>query len=401
MENYYVMNKETQKLELHFNKDDYLALSGEQKQSVKSNFLFSRKSGAWVSRAKFPNLYRAEEVAKKLGLENAGKIGEKLFFEEQMERKAERAEARAERYDYKSERAVETGKSLQKPINDMHGDIAFFTQPNINSSAGRAFTRRRERMFAAYERGFAEFKKSEYYAEKAATARETASNTKPTDKAFCDRRIKEAEKTIRAQRKNIDSYKKYLERIESGEVIKRYSGEVLTTDVVNEWIENAEDIIDNAISKSVYYHECLENLGGVSFSKDNIKVGYIVDVDRYGKCQIISAGKVNVSFIIPGKPGYGGTVTYAEINSIIDANAYLKESPFNVGETYTVKVMNGWECVDKEYTVTKVAPGKVTLKCGNERAVSAMPFEVSKHEDGKIEWRLSLPHSVSSITKIV
>ena len=46
MENYYVMNKETQKLELHFNKDDYLALSGEQKQSVKSNFLFSRKSGA-------------------------------------------------------------------------------------------------------------------------------------------------------------------------------------------------------------------------------------------------------------------------------------------------------------------------------------------------------------------
>ena len=156
MENYYVMNKETQKLELHFNKDDYMALSSDQKQSVKSNFLFSRKSGAWVSRAKFPNLYRAEEVAKKLGLENAGKIGEKLSFEEQMERKAERAEARAERYDYKSERAAETGKSLQKPINDMHGDIAFFTQPNINSSAGRAFTRRREKMFAAYERGFEE-----------------------------------------------------------------------------------------------------------------------------------------------------------------------------------------------------------------------------------------------------
>lgn len=43
----------------------------------------------------------------------------------------------------------------------MHGDIAFFTQPNINSSAGRAFANKR--MFAAYERGFEEFKKSEYY----------------------------------------------------------------------------------------------------------------------------------------------------------------------------------------------------------------------------------------------
>ena len=390
MENYYVMNKETQKLELHFNKDDYLALSGEQKQSVKSNFLFSRKSGAWVSRAKFPNLYRAEEIAKKLGLENAGKIGEKLSFEEQMERKAERAESRAERYDYKSERAAETGKSLQKPINDMHGDIAFFTQPNINSSAGRAFTRRRERMFSAYEKGFAEFKKSEYYAEKAATARETASNTKPTDKAFCDRRIKEAEKTIRAQRKNIDSYKKYLERIESGEVIKRYSGEVLTTDVVNEWIENAEDIIDNAISKSVYYHECLENLGGVSFSKDNIKVGYIVDIVRWGKCKVTGTGKVNITYEIleGGAAGFGGKAAYAEIKSIISTDVVPENPPFNVGEKYTVPVWNGERYADKEFTVTKVTSNRVTLKSGTERAISRKPRKF-RNSNGKY-WALDI-----------
>ena len=63
----------------------------------------------------------------------------------------------------------------------MRGDVAFFTQPNINSSAGRAFSNRRNKMFAAWEKGFDEFKKSEYYAERAEAARHTAAGTKPTD----------------------------------------------------------------------------------------------------------------------------------------------------------------------------------------------------------------------------
>lgn len=86
----YIMNLETQKLELHFDKSDYMSLSDNLKKEIKSNFLFSAKLGAWVSRAKFPNLWRAEAVAKKLGLENGGKIGEMLTFAEQMEQKAER-----------------------------------------------------------------------------------------------------------------------------------------------------------------------------------------------------------------------------------------------------------------------------------------------------------------------
>jgi len=45
-----------------------------------------------------------------------------------------------DRYDGYASNAAKCGEQLQKPLNDMHGDIAFFTQPNINSSAGRAFT---------------------------------------------------------------------------------------------------------------------------------------------------------------------------------------------------------------------------------------------------------------------
>lgn len=107
----YITNKETGKLELHFDKADYLALPDNDKKEIKSNFLFSRKANAWVSRAKFPNLYRAELVAKKLNLMNGGKVGETLSFAEQMERKAERAEARAERYNARSSNAATRGNT--------------------------------------------------------------------------------------------------------------------------------------------------------------------------------------------------------------------------------------------------------------------------------------------------
>ncbi len=374
--NEYLLNKETGKIELHFEKEDYLSLSDDQKNEIKSNFLFSKRQNAWISRCKFPNLYRAKSIAEKLGLKDAGTIGETLSFEEQMQRKAERAERRAERYEDRSVTAETRGHELQAPIEHMHGDIAFFTQPNINSSSGRAFTHRREKMFAAWERGFEEFKKSEYYAERANIARQTAKNaSEPTDKGFCDRRIKEAEKAIRDQQKNLDTYKNYLEQLESGKEIRRYNGDMLTIAQVNEWIDTAEELIDQNISKSVYYHECMERLGGNCYSKDNIKPGYIVHINRWGDCRILSTGPVNVIFEIMrgGAAGSHLKAAYAEIDHIVSTDITEEELPFVVGETFTIQAWNGNEYADKVYTVTKVANGKVTLKSGTERAVTKKP----------------------------
>lgn len=372
---YYVFNRETQKLELHFDKEDYLKLPDNMKKEIKSTFLFSKKEKTWVSRAKFPNLWKAEAVAKKLGLADNGKIGDTLTFSEQMERKAERADARAERYEKMSEKAVERAEALQKPLNDMHGDIAFFTQPNINSSAGRSFTRRREKMFAAWEKGFGEFKKSEFYAERAEAARQTAGQTKPTDKGFIDRRIKDAEKTIRAQKKNLKSYYGKLEKIRQGQVFKRYSGEPITAETVQGWIEDAELIIENAISKAVYYNECMEAVGGIGFSKENIKVGYVVEIARWGKCKVIGTGKVNVSYQIMegGAAGMSGKAAYAEIIKIISDKIQIDPHPFKVGEIYAVKAWDGQKYSDKEYRITKITEEKITLKSGNERAITRKP----------------------------
>ena len=60
----YIFNLETKKIELHFEKAEYLALSETEKKDLKSNFLWSSKAGGWVSRAIEPNLWKAKQVAK-------------------------------------------------------------------------------------------------------------------------------------------------------------------------------------------------------------------------------------------------------------------------------------------------------------------------------------------------
>lgn len=391
--NYYVLNRETQKLELHFSREDYMALSEEMKKEIKGNFLFSRKGEAWVSRTKFPNLWRAESVAKKLGLADGGKVGEALTFGEQMERKAERAEIRAERYEVKAGKAFKKGEVLQKPINDMYGDIAFFTQPNIDSSAGRAFADRRNRMFVAWGKGYEEFKKSEYYDACAETARETAAGTKPTDKGFIDRRIREAEKTIRAQTKNLTIYYEKLEKMRQGQTFRRDDGEIILEDAVQSWIEDAEQTIQNAISKAIYYHECLEAVGGIAFSRENIRTGYIVEITHWGRCRVTGTGKTNISYQIldGGAVGMCGKAAYAEIEKILSDEAEIEPHPFKLGENLTVKVWNGECYVDKEYIITKVTKEKVTLKSGSERAITRKPrkFKDNSRPNG-YSWALGI-----------
>lgn len=382
MTNYYIHNKETGKIELHFDKDDYLALTNDQKRAIKSNFLFSRGTGAWVSRCKYPNLYRPIKVAEALGLVNEGEIGERLTFAEQQERKEERAERRAERYDAKAEKAMERGENLQKPINDMHGDIAFFTQPNINTSAGRAFTNRRNRMFAAWERGFDEFKKSEYYAECAEKARRTASGKDRHDKAFCQRRIDEAEASIRGFNREIAEQNEYKACIERGETPKnKYGWEVETTiEHCNNAIERYYDLLEFEIEKVVYYKECIEQLGGIAFNKDNINKGDILRIKHWYGIQtvkVVNKGKKNITFIDVEKSGNGGQCPYSEIIEFVAKGDPDKEEkhPFKVGESFTCPVWDRKERLfkNKTFIIIKATDKSVTLQTGEDKPFTRKP----------------------------
>ena len=84
MDKKYILNRETGKIELHFEKSEYEALPEDKKRVLRSNFLFSRTAQAWVSRAKFPNLYSAKRAAEELGFTEGEKVGERLTYAEQM-----------------------------------------------------------------------------------------------------------------------------------------------------------------------------------------------------------------------------------------------------------------------------------------------------------------------------
>lgn len=358
---YYIINRETEKLELHFDKSEYQALSDDQKSTIKSNFLFSRYGGCWVSRAKIPNLWRAEQVAKSLGAENQGKTGELLSFEEKMERKAARAEERAERMDARADAAEQRGEQLQKPINARRGDIAFFTQPNINTSSGRTFTRQREKMFAAFERGMDEFKKSEYYAERAEAARRTANLENSKDKAFCDRRVKDAQKNIKAIQKNLDHCHAMLECDGMGEQQKRFDGTPIERAEIERWIEDAEERLESEISRLCYYQSCIDDLGGVQFSKENIKPGYVVKIKHYNNCTVLRTGPKNIIYRTPN--GFNLTAAYAEILEIVKAEETIKPThPFKVGETFEIGAYVDGHRVKQVWEIVKSTATTVTLK---------------------------------------
>lgn len=316
MENYYILNLETGKIELHFEKSYYAALSEEDKSSIKSCFLWGRRSSCWISRTKEPNNTRAIRIAEKIGIANAGKTGERLSFAEQMERKAERAERRAERYEEHAEAAEKRGEQLQKPLNDMNGDIAFFTQPNINTSAGRAFTNRRNKMFAAFEHGFDEFKKSEYWRERAKTAQATADRKELQDPGFVMRRIKEREADIRALKRNIDEQENMLKAIEAGaEPVDRHGWKVNTTpEKIQKSLEYWLDRLEIKLDELGFYQTCLDNAGGVRFSRENIKIGDIVKIWHRWIGEVISAGPKNITI---NSNGFELTYSYAEIESVV------------------------------------------------------------------------------------
>ena len=392
----FIFNLETTKIELHFDKAEYDALPDEQKRKLKQAFLWSSARNCWVSRAKEPNLYRAKLVAKELGFIEEQREGERLSYAEQLERQSERAEARAERYEEYSANAVGRGEQLQSELNSFRGDNSFFTQPNINSSGGRRFTNYRQKLFDRYNRGFEEYRKSDYFKERAQTARETASQAQFDNPAYLDRRIKECKKEIRNREKNIVYYEGILHAVENGEEKKWRGGEVVTVESVNSQIERELELVEKAMDKQGYLENCLEELGGFRFSKDNIKVGYVVLITRWGQVEITSTGPQNVGFKILTGGAAGGQLkaAYAEISEIIRAEEKRRPAhPFKIGEQFTIvnrTYENGFHnptVTEVVYEIVKASDTTISLKPvgTDEKPITRKPV---KTYGGK--WRFSI-----------
>lgn len=369
----YVLNQETQKIELHFDKSDYMNLSDELKKEIKSAFLFSGKAKAWVSRST-NNHYRALQVANKLGLSDAGKIGERLNYEEELERKAEKAEARAERYEQYSENAEKRAENLQADFNKYRKDWSWLTQPIIAGHAGsRAFANHKNKVMARYEKGFEEYEKSAYYQDRAATARATANNAKLKDRVYLHNRIKECNKNLKTYQQSVVACEENIYKIQQGQELKSWNGNLLTIEGQENRIADTLEKYDYEYGKLEFFEKCLADLGGIQFSKENIKVGYIVNMKRWDRCEILTAGPVNVTFKILDGGAAGGVLTepYAAIESIVKATEKKQEieNPYNAGDILchyshwdSSRILNAFQVI--KITKTGVKLQQILIQAG-------------------------------------
>lgn len=354
----YIMNRETGKIELHFEKSEYANMSDDDKNLLKKGFVWGRKTNAWISRAKFPNLWRAKDIAKQLGFEGEEQVGERLSFAEQLERKAAKAEARADRYEHYAENAEKRAEGLQSEFNRNKGDIAWLTQPNINSSAGRAFTRQRDRIMDRYEKGFDEYRKSEYFKDRAETAKRTASMTDLKNPIYLENRIEEARKEIRKLDRIMVKYEEMLYDIENG------ADSVKSAEDVKDWIDDLAEQMEAVMDKEGFYLNCLDDIGGIKFSKENLKPGYIIKVARYGRCEVIKANPKTVEYRIldGGAAGMFGRCGYSAVQDILEEREAKKEEEHNykVGDILVQYNISG-NVVLYAYRVMKTTPKTISI----------------------------------------
>lgn len=321
----YTLNKETGKIELYFSRQEYFSLSEASKKELKANFLFSGRSGAWVSRSKH-NHCMAINIAEKLGFTDGGITGERLTYVEELTKKAERAEARAERFEKYADNASRRGTELQAEFNRLRQDWAWITQPIITGHAGsQAFGRQRERVLARYDKGFEEYRKSDYFRQRATAAQKTANMTQLQDPVYLTNRIKECKKNIKTYSKRIAEYENEHDNNLHGH----------TQEQIEEWLKECLEKLEYEINKQAFLTNALDELGVIIYTQKNIKPGYIVKI-RGLQCQIIKANlkTVETRCLITGMVL---NYDYSEIQEIIKAGEIkpkqeTEKHPYKVGE---------------------------------------------------------------------
>jgi len=189
---YYILNSDN-KIELHLpDKKSYSNLPDNVKKDIKSGFVWGRQRGAWVSRSKGGHKpYSMSNYT----IEYKGSDDLKSF-DDMQEQKVEKASNKADRLRDRADRKEDKAKSMQSEFNRMRGDWSWLTQPNVNSSGGRAFTKSRNRIMDRYDRGRQELSDAENLKERADALDFNATQSELQDEGYLRNRIKENQKLV-------------------------------------------------------------------------------------------------------------------------------------------------------------------------------------------------------------
>jgi hypothetical protein len=195
--NYYLKNLESGKLNIHTTKAFYDPLLPEKKQYFKQYCLWSNKQQCWISKGKAENCIYLKNRLKEMGFTEAGTVGERLPFKEQVAREQERAGLRAARADERAEKAETRSEQLYNNAKDMASVIPFGQPILVGHYSERRDRNYRARIDNKFRQSFQEQDKANYYEQKAETASETAAGAKYSNPRYLTNRIKECRKNIR------------------------------------------------------------------------------------------------------------------------------------------------------------------------------------------------------------
>lgn len=196
-ENYYQKNLETGKLNIHTNKIFYNGLEHEQKRVFTHYCLWSRKQECWVSKAKAENAGYLKTQLGQLGFKEMPPVGQKLSFQQQVEKEQHRAELRADRSEFKAEKTAEQSERLYEKAKEMSSAIPMGQPILVGHHSEQRDRNYREKIHNTYGKSFELQDKAAYFKEKAGTARYTADGLKYRNPKYLQNRIKECDKNLR------------------------------------------------------------------------------------------------------------------------------------------------------------------------------------------------------------
>lgn len=197
LQNYYVKNLESGKLNVFTTKPYYDQLPDDQKKAIKNFCLWSKKMECWVSKGKAENCLYLISKLKELQFENRGSIGERVSFEEQVTRQQTKAAGRAERSEVRAENAEKKSDQLFEKAKEMASVIPFGQPILVGHHSEKRDRNYRDRIHNTFGKAFEEQEKADYYSGKAENARETAEGRKFKNPSYLRNRLKECDKSIR------------------------------------------------------------------------------------------------------------------------------------------------------------------------------------------------------------
>jgi len=290
----YFLNQATGKLELHFERSKWFALSEAKKAEVRSVCLWSKRRNCWVSRSTRDHR-PAIALAQSLGLEDGGTVGEQTTFAEKLEAKQERAVERAERAEEQASKARQEAEARfnSRNIETLRG---LQGEPvKLGHHSARRHLALIERADNDMRRGVEALDKATHYDHRAEAAANTADAPELRNRAFLDRRIKECEAEIRD----------LTRRLEHGNDASR---------------ERIGRLIRHEEERLTFYRGKLDAIGGIPHSQETIRVGMHIKA-RHGwwqKVLRVNRRTISGEYLEGPCQGWKVKTPFAEIKEVRD-----------------------------------------------------------------------------------